>query len=71
MTATISAAREIPASAHRGDLKNFIGGEWVAAQTSEFLDVPNPASEELLARVPLSTAADVDAAVKAAASLCR
>ncbi|MDQ2935147.1 MAG: CoA-acylating methylmalonate-semialdehyde dehydrogenase [Chloroflexota bacterium] len=66
MTATIGATREIPASAHRGDLKNFIGGEWVAAQTSEYLDVPNPASEELLARVPLSTAADVDAAVKAA-----
>jgi malonate-semialdehyde dehydrogenase (acetylating)/methylmalonate-semialdehyde dehydrogenase len=66
MTATIGAAREIPASAYRGDLKNFIGGAWVAAQTSEFLEVPNPASEELLARVPLSTAADVDAAVKAA-----
>jgi malonate-semialdehyde dehydrogenase (acetylating) / methylmalonate-semialdehyde dehydrogenase len=66
MTATIGATREIPASAHRGDLKNFIGGEWVPAQTSEYLDVPNPASEELLARVPLSTAADVDAAVKAA-----
>ncbi len=66
MTATIGAAREIPASAHRGDLKNFIGGQWVAAQTSEYLDVPNPATEELLARIPLSTAADVDAAVKAA-----
>jgi len=65
MTATLPA-REIPASAHRGDLKNFIGGEWVSAQTTQYLDVPNPATEELLARVPLSTAADVDAAARAA-----
>ena len=68
MTATIGAVREIPASARRGDLKNFIGGEWVAAQTSDYLDVPNPATEEVLARVPMSSAADVDAAVKAARS---
>ena len=68
MTATIDAVREIPASARRGELKNFIGGEWVAAQTSEYLDVPNPATEEVLARVPMSSAADVDAAVKAARS---
>ena len=68
MTATIDAVREIPASARRGELKNFIGGKWVAAQTSEYLDVPNPATEEVLARVPMSSAADVDAAVKAARS---
>ncbi|TMB56701.1 MAG: aldehyde dehydrogenase family protein, partial [Chloroflexi bacterium] len=46
--------------------KNFIGGEWVPARTSDWLDVPNPATEELLARVPMSTAADVDAAARAA-----
>src|SRR5918992_864038 len=68
MTATIEPGtrREIPDSAYRGTLTNWIGGEWVAAQTGEFLDVPNPATEELLARVPLSTAADVDAAAQAA-----
>jgi malonate-semialdehyde dehydrogenase (acetylating) / methylmalonate-semialdehyde dehydrogenase len=66
MTATMPAAREIPASARRGDLKNFIGGEWVPSQASEWLDVPNPATEELLARVPMSTAADVDLAANAA-----
>jgi malonate-semialdehyde dehydrogenase (acetylating)/methylmalonate-semialdehyde dehydrogenase len=65
MTATLPA-REIPATAYRGDLKNWIGGEWAPAQTSEWLAVPNPATEELLARVPLSTAADVDAAARAA-----
>jgi malonate-semialdehyde dehydrogenase (acetylating) / methylmalonate-semialdehyde dehydrogenase len=66
MTATATPTREVPASAHRGELKNFIGGQWVAATTDQFLDVPNPATEELLARVPLSTAADVDAAARAA-----
>ena len=66
MTATVPTTREIPASARRGDLKNFIAGEWVPSRASEWLDVPNPATEELLARVPLSTAADVDAAAGAA-----
>ncbi len=65
MTATLPT-REIPASAFRGDLKNYIGGEWVESQAGEYLDVPNPATEELLARVPLSNAADVAAAARAA-----
>jgi malonate-semialdehyde dehydrogenase (acetylating)/methylmalonate-semialdehyde dehydrogenase len=48
-------------------LKNFIGGEWVDASGSTVLDVRNPATGELLAKVPMSTSADVDAAVRAAA----
>lgn len=44
-------------------LRNYVGGEWVSAQTSEFLDVRNPATNEILARTPLSSGADVDAAV--------
>src|SRR6267143_940985 len=47
-------------------LDNFIGGRWVKAQTSEFFDVHNPAVGEVIGRTPLSTAADVDAAVQAA-----
>ncbi|MBX6352618.1 MAG: CoA-acylating methylmalonate-semialdehyde dehydrogenase [Thermoflavifilum sp.] len=47
-------------------LKNWIGGRWVEASTSDVLTVPNPATEEVLAEVPLSPAADVDAAVAAA-----
>ena len=47
-------------------LGNYIGGRWVPAIAGEQLDVSNPASGELLARVPLSGAADVDAAVAAA-----
>jgi malonate-semialdehyde dehydrogenase (acetylating) / methylmalonate-semialdehyde dehydrogenase len=47
-------------------LGNYVGGRWVAATAGEQLDVTNPATGETLARVPLSNAADVDAAVSAA-----
>lgn len=47
-------------------LGNYIGGEWRDSTATEFLDVHNPATSEVLARVPLSPAADVDAAVRAA-----
>jgi malonate-semialdehyde dehydrogenase (acetylating)/methylmalonate-semialdehyde dehydrogenase len=47
-------------------LDNYIGGAWTAAGSSERLDVTNPATGEVLARVPLSNAGDLDAAVRAA-----
>ncbi len=48
-------------------LGNYIGGRWVpAADGASALDVTNPATGEVLARVPLSGADDVDAAVAAA-----
>ncbi len=47
-------------------LKNYIGGEWVASTSPELLDVHNPATDEVIARVPLSTVAEVDRAVAAA-----
>ena len=47
-------------------LDNYIGGKWTPVDASNELDVTNPASGELLARVPLSSATDLDAAVKAA-----
>src|SRR5579884_2713344 len=48
-------------------LDNYIAGKWVSAEaaTGE-LDVTNPATGEVLARVPLSGRADLDAAVAAA-----
>ncbi len=48
-------------------LDNYIGGDWVSARaaTGE-LDVTNPANGAVLARVPLSGRADLDAAVAAA-----
>jgi malonate-semialdehyde dehydrogenase (acetylating) / methylmalonate-semialdehyde dehydrogenase len=47
-------------------LENYINGSWVKSSGTTLLDVKNPATGELLAKVPLSTAEDVDAAVKAA-----
>ncbi|MBD1382488.1 CoA-acylating methylmalonate-semialdehyde dehydrogenase [Metabacillus arenae] len=47
-------------------LKNYIDGEWVDARGTETLEVPNPATGELLARVPISSKEDVDLAVSAA-----
>jgi malonate-semialdehyde dehydrogenase (acetylating)/methylmalonate-semialdehyde dehydrogenase len=47
-------------------LDNYVGGAWTPAGTSEALDVTNPATGEVLARVPLSGAGDLDAAVRAA-----
>ena len=48
-------------------LNNYIAGRWTAARAAtEQLDVTNPATGEVLARVPLSGAADLDAAVHAA-----
>jgi malonate-semialdehyde dehydrogenase (acetylating) / methylmalonate-semialdehyde dehydrogenase len=48
------------------DIDNFVAGQTVAVE-GERLDVLDPANGELLARVPLSGAAEVDAAVRAAA----
>jgi malonate-semialdehyde dehydrogenase (acetylating)/methylmalonate-semialdehyde dehydrogenase len=47
-------------------LHNYVGGAWRAAQAPDALDVRDPATGELIARAPLSGAADVDAAVGAA-----
>jgi len=61
------ATAERPASTLR-TLQNFIGGRWVSAQNPGLLDVTNPANGEVLARVPLSSKADVEAASSAAAA---
>jgi len=45
---------------------NFIGGAWTPSRATEFLDVHNPATGDVIAKTPLSTGADVDAAVQAA-----
>jgi malonate-semialdehyde dehydrogenase (acetylating)/methylmalonate-semialdehyde dehydrogenase len=48
-------------------LGNFIDGHWTPSRASDYLDVYNPASGVVIAETPLSTAADVDDAVAAAA----
>lgn len=47
-------------------LKNYIGGEWVESETTEYEVVINPATGEEIAKVPLSTHGDVEKAVQAA-----
>jgi malonate-semialdehyde dehydrogenase (acetylating) / methylmalonate-semialdehyde dehydrogenase len=47
-------------------LSNFVGGKWTPSSATQFIDVHNPARGTVIAQTPLSTAADVDAAVIAA-----
>jgi malonate-semialdehyde dehydrogenase (acetylating)/methylmalonate-semialdehyde dehydrogenase len=46
--------------------KNFVGGSLVDARVREEIDVPDPATGELLGRLPVSGPEDVDRAVRAA-----
>jgi malonate-semialdehyde dehydrogenase (acetylating)/methylmalonate-semialdehyde dehydrogenase len=52
-------------------LCNYVGGRWTAASSHDSLDVTNPATDEVLARVPLSSSADLDAAVRASRDALR
>jgi len=47
-------------------LQNYVAGRWVDAAAGDALDDRDPATGALAARVPLSGATDVDAAVRAA-----
>jgi malonate-semialdehyde dehydrogenase (acetylating)/methylmalonate-semialdehyde dehydrogenase len=47
-------------------LKNYIGGKWIESTSKQFEKVPNPATGEVLACVPISTREDVDKAVSVA-----
>src|SRR5579871_192378 len=49
-------------------LTNYVNGQWTESRASEWKDVTNPATGETLANVPLGDAADVNAAVEAAAA---
>ena len=48
------------------NLLNYVASEWRTPDAHEFLDVVNPATAEVMAKVPLSTAAEVDLAAQAA-----
>jgi malonate-semialdehyde dehydrogenase (acetylating) / methylmalonate-semialdehyde dehydrogenase len=48
-------------------VRNFIGGRWETPSAAHSEPVYNPATGEVIAETPLSTAADVDRAVQAAA----
>ncbi|MCK6585681.1 MAG: aldehyde dehydrogenase family protein, partial [Anaerolineales bacterium] len=48
------------------EILNYINGEWVKPDVKEHVDVINPATGHVIAKTPLGTKADVDAAAKAA-----
>ena len=47
-------------------VQNYVGGGWRESSATDTLPLMNPASGEEIGRVPLSSGADVDAAVQAA-----
>ena len=47
-------------------VKLLIGGQFVESKTTEWRDVVNPATQEVLARVPFATDEEIEAAVAAA-----
>ncbi len=47
-------------------VKLLINGEWVESKTTEWHDIVNPATQEVLAKVPFATADEVNAAIDAA-----
>ena len=47
-------------------VKNYVNGEWIDSTSTQLLDVINPATTEVLARVPFSTRAEVGEAIAAA-----
>jgi malonate-semialdehyde dehydrogenase (acetylating) / methylmalonate-semialdehyde dehydrogenase len=59
MTTATSKATKVP---------NFINGGWRHSSATEFLDVTNPATGEVIAQTPLSDAAEVNSAIEAAAA---
>ena len=56
----MTATRTLPT------VKLLIGGEFVESQTTEWRDVVNPATQEVLARVPFATVDEMNAAVASA-----
>src|ERR1700742_2779130 len=59
----------IPSKATAIDVEihgNFVDGREIEAGQGEMLDVRNPASGDVIARIPNSTAADIDRAMRSA-----
>jgi malonate-semialdehyde dehydrogenase (acetylating)/methylmalonate-semialdehyde dehydrogenase len=50
----------------KGQLLNFMDGQWVRSSSAEYLDVMNPATAQVMTKVPMSPGAEVDTAVKKA-----
>ena len=47
-------------------VKNYVNGQWREAENTGYLDVENPSTGEILAKIPLSSQAEVTQAIDAA-----
>src|SRR5579863_4601492 len=59
------------ATATHAKVLNYIDGRWKESKSSEWREVINPATGQVIALTPLSTAAEVDAAIEGAAAASR
>lgn len=59
--AVVRRAAAVPSTA-----KLLINGEFVESRSTEWRDIVNPATQEVLARVPFATIGEVDAAIRSA-----
>jgi malonate-semialdehyde dehydrogenase (acetylating)/methylmalonate-semialdehyde dehydrogenase len=48
------------------ECKNYINGEWVPSKTTEWIDLVQPATNKVIARIPQSTPAELRAAAESA-----
>ncbi|KAJ2749378.1 hypothetical protein GGI19_005689, partial [Coemansia pectinata] len=53
---------------HTATTKLFIDGQFVESQASEWIDVHNPATQEVVTRVPKTTASELEEAARSAQS---
>lgn len=61
-TSAVEAVKETPAL----KAKNYVGGKFVESQSTEHIDVLNPATQEVVSRVPLTTHEEFETAVAVA-----
>ncbi|MHC4071971.1 MAG: aldehyde dehydrogenase family protein, partial [Planctomycetota bacterium] len=50
---------------------NYVDGEWFEPENDGYIDVENPSTGQIIARTPLSTAAETNRAIDAAAEAFR
>jgi malonate-semialdehyde dehydrogenase (acetylating)/methylmalonate-semialdehyde dehydrogenase len=48
-------------------VRNYVNGEWIEPENTGYLDVENPSTGQVIARTPLSTVAEANRAIDAAA----
>jgi malonate-semialdehyde dehydrogenase (acetylating)/methylmalonate-semialdehyde dehydrogenase len=48
-------------------VKNYVNGRWIEPESNGFLDIENPSTGQVIGKTPLSTVAEVNRAINAAA----